>query len=120
MSKQVRTIAIDFDGVLHKYNGYQNGLVQGPIPGAKESVLRLLGEGNVVVVFTTRGYELVKNWLREHGFPDMHVTSEKQPFWVIIDDRAMRFDGSWDGMVEKIAAFEPYWITNRKKGATDD
>ena len=113
MSKQRRTIALDFDGVLHKYNGYQNGLVQGPIVGAKDAVETLLAAGNTVVVFTTRPPSLVEPWLKEHGFPPLEVTSVKRPFWVLVDDRAIHFGGSWEGLVKEIEAFKPWWIAAR-------
>ncbi len=51
-----RTIAIDFDGVIHDYNkGWQDGTIYGDaIPGAMRAVIRLLQHGYDVVIFTTR------------------------------------------------------------------
>lgn len=115
MSRERRTYAIDFDGVLHQYDGYKNGLIRGPIEGAREAVVELLDNGHEVVVFTTRDALIVNEWLAKHDFPKLEVTQQKRPFWLIIDDRAMPFDGSWDGMVQKALDFEPYWVRRRKK-----
>lgn len=49
-----RTIAIDFDGVLHRYAGYKGGKIDGPIRGARDAVAALQAAGHTVVVFTTR------------------------------------------------------------------
>lgn len=113
-TKQPRTIAIDFDGVLHEYEGYKGGQILGPRPGAKQAVTDLLQAGHTVVVFTTRPSTLVAPWLQEHGFPSLPVTATKSPFWAIIDDRAICFDGNWDRALAEIEGFEPYWLKKRR------
>lgn len=111
MSKrQKRTIAIDFDGVLHRYQGYRDGFIDGPIRGAREAVAGLVRAGHEVVVFTTRDAALVEAWLAQWSFPPLEVTNVKRPFWLILDDRAMAFNGRWDGVLEKIESFKPYWV----------
>ena len=108
--RQARTIAIDFDGVLHRYQGYRNGFIDGPIKGAREAVDLLLAEGHEVVIFTTRDKVLVEAWLERYSFArPLEVTNIKRPFWLILDDRAMNFDGHWEGVVERINRFKPYW-----------
>lgn len=113
MSRDKRTIAIDFDGVLHKYNGYQKGLIQGPMPGALEAVNKMTKQGHTVVIFTTRPASIVVPWLKEHGFPALEVTNEKRPFWAIIDDRAICFGGDWQSALSQLDSFEPYWVAAR-------
>ena len=51
-----RTIAIDFDGVVHDYTeGWRDGVIYGyAVPGAIRSIIRLLQQGYDVVLFTTR------------------------------------------------------------------
>lgn len=116
MSFPKRTVALDFDGVLHAYNGYQNGLIQGPIPGALDAVNHFLDIGWTVVVFTTRDRCMVWEWLRTHGFPPLDVVNKKEPFWVIVDDRALTFHGEWTPEFKtRVALFEPYWIRNRRE-----
>ena len=81
MSKQTRTIAIDFDGVLHRYSGYKGGVIDGPIKGARSAIGSLMRQGHTVVVFTTRDKALVEPWLAEHGFPPMHVSTVSRRGW---------------------------------------
>ena len=118
MSRAKRTIAIDFDGVLHQYNGFKGADVfSDPMPHARERVEELLARGHEVVVFTTRIAALVREWLQKHEFPALSVTCVKQPFWLIIDDRALRFDGDWAKLtVADIESAEPYWVKRRKNG----
>lgn len=111
MGKRDRTIAVDFDGVIHDYqDGFKDGSLYGdPMPGAQDTLKRLVEEGYKIVIFTVRlnsvWYESEKDkniykdkiavWLSEHGikagthFHDL--TGEKPPALVYIDDRAMRF-----------------------------
>lgn len=115
MSRPKRTIALDFDGVLHRYDGWQGGKIQGPIDGAREAVEKLLARGHEVVVFTTRDAQHVRQWLNKYDFPPLEITATKRPFYVLVDDRALRFDGQWgEEVVQAIEGFEPYWIKARK------
>jgi len=94
-----KTIAFDFDGVLHSYVSGWTGPVptDPPVPGAVEAIHKYLDEGYSVVILTTRaetdeGLEGTKNWLRENGFPPLTVTFHKVPAIAYIDDRAVHFD----------------------------
>jgi hypothetical protein len=106
-----RTVAVDFDGVIHDYNrGWSDGTIYGdPLPGSLEA-LRTLLEKYAVFVHTTRDPHQVGAWLYERGFdcvPDpggfefwneqgapLLITQRKLPAIAYIDDRAIRFE-SW-------------------------
>jgi hypothetical protein len=108
-----KTIAIDFDGVLHKYNGWQDGKIDGPIHGSLDAIKALCKKRHVII-FTTRPEAIVKEWLKKYGFPSLAVTNKKEKFYVMVDDRGIRFDGEWtDEIIHSIFKFEPYWIKNR-------
>ena len=115
------TIAVDFDGVLHSYTSpwvNEYTIPDPPVPGA----IAWLGEMSKkfdVVIFTTRGKTsrgrmAVKKWLWEHGvsapgadtWSDLpyRVTHEKPPALVYLDDRAMRFEGTFPTAAEVHAA----------------
>lgn len=90
------TIAIDFDGVLHKYSrGWQDGTIYDPpMEGAMEAVSKLVKKGHRVIVFTTRiALDDVRVWLIKHKFDiDINdVTNIKPIAHIYIDDRAVRF-----------------------------
>lgn len=110
MSK--KTLAIDFDGVLHKYSrGYQDGTIYDePIEGAKEALKSFVDAGWRVVIFTTRlndevnkdvftQYDAMLTWLFNNGFSEgihYHELTGKKPLAkYYIDDRAVRFT-NWD------------------------
>jgi hypothetical protein len=106
-----RTVAVDFDGVIHAYSkGWQDGSIYDePVPGAFTS-LRVLMSEYAVFVHTTRDPIQVGRWLHERGDFDVSLDTGHEVFWnekgtllitnrklpavAYIDDRAIRFE-SW-------------------------
>jgi 5'(3')-deoxyribonucleotidase len=104
MSKQ--RIAIDFDGVIHSFDGWKDGSIYGDvIPGALETIAKLSTKYEVYI-FTTRAREevnqidVIKNWLGDQAaaigldpvfFMRLTVTDKKLPAIAYIDDRGIRF-----------------------------
>ena len=103
MSKQ--TIAIDFDGVIHKYSkGWHDGTIyDGPVEGSLEAVKKLSKKYDVVI-FTARLANLnqddkiakifeITTWLLKNGFIKLikNVTGQKPKAVLYIDDRALHF-----------------------------
>lgn len=105
----MKTIAVDFDGVIHKYNEvwHDGTIYDDPIPGALVGV-KMLQKTYAVFVFTTRNTGDVALWLCEHGIDAVSdhriserlfwnnqelvlVTNRKLPAVAYIDDRAVRF-----------------------------
>lgn len=80
-----------------------------PLPGAR-TALYILEKHYQLVCFTTRDVEFVKSWLMRHGFPEMRVTNHKAMASVMLDDRAVRFEGEWtDKLIQQLVNFRPYW-----------
>lgn len=119
-----KVVAFDFDGVLHEYHGWNDGKLNGPIPGMLLLVDSLRAEGAYCVIHTTRDKTTVEGWLREHGFPDMDVYNTKwQRIDVFVDDRAFAFHPCFLETPETIAAlketllnFQPHW----RRGSTEE
>lgn len=108
----MKTVALDFDGVLHAYKGWKGDIPTGkPITGALPACRKLAKKFNLIV-FTTRKPEHVAQWLKKYNF-DMFdgITNEKPEWLVLVDDRCIRFNGIWEGLVEHIENFNPYWKT---------
>jgi len=65
-----KTVAIDFDGVIHKYShGYGDGSIYDePIEGAFDFIQKLMGEGYAVYIHSTRSPWKIKSWLLFHTF----------------------------------------------------
>lgn len=102
MKNTKKTIASDFDGVLHKYSmGWSDGTIYDvPVEGAREKIIMLLDAGFEVVVFTTRkDKKAIGKWLEHWDFPPLPITNEKIPALAYIDDRALRFT-NWEDTVK--------------------
>jgi hydroxymethylpyrimidine pyrophosphatase-like HAD family hydrolase len=91
------TIAVDLDGTLAHYNGYEGEDVIGrPIKPMLRRVRNWITDGKTVVIFTARAsresaIQPIKDWLKENGIGGLEVTNEKRPDFVsIYDDRAVQ------------------------------
>lgn len=107
------TLLLDFDGVLHNYNGEYapEGLAE-PLENARHACL-LLERDFRLICFTSRPSIWVEPWLRRHGFPKMPVTNVKIAAFAIIDDRAITFPGQWtDEFIASVKGFRPHWKLN--------
>lgn len=118
-----RTVAVDFDGVIHDYDGWRDGSIYGgPVDGAFDALSWLLSK-YYVVIHTSRSPGQVVAWLESHGFTAVRdslkfdetsstnidgtpglfwdsegillVTRRKYAAIAYIDDRAIRFL-DWD------------------------
>jgi hypothetical protein len=90
----MKTIAVDFDGVIHRYrDGWQGGeIYDDMMPGCFEAIGKLKDKGYRVVVFTSRKNLVpVRDWLENHFDYPLEVTNEKPPAIAYIDDRGIRF-----------------------------
>lgn len=104
-----RVICVDFDGVVHSYEkGWQDGQIYGQVTaGFFDWLSAVLTAGFVVTIYSSRsktegGVEAMQSWLRvqakgsERKLVEMlEFASEKPPAWITIDDRCIRFEGSW-------------------------
>lgn len=106
----MRTIAIDFDGVIHRYSkGYHDGsCYDEPMEGV-EDALRYLLRDYAVFVLSTRDPHDIQKWFEQH-LPQFEtrlipkagtifwdkqgiigITNRKLPAVAYIDDRGIRF-----------------------------
>ncbi|TAJ15895.1 hypothetical protein EPO56_00535 [Patescibacteria group bacterium] len=123
--KKPDRVAIDFDGVIHKYSyGRGDGSIYDePDISVLMGMSELIKEGYIVFVHTARHPRKIKTWLNHQypwfgsraakegvGFPvaiipkhDIHwreenilgITNHKLGAVAYIDDRAIHFTGSW-------------------------
>jgi hypothetical protein len=118
----MKTLAIDFDGVLSAYRGWKGpSHLDAPLEGAIDALRRYMTVYEVVI-FTTRadteeGGAALRSWLRNAGLKEeeidrIEITNRKPPAWLYIDDRCHLFTGNFPS-VEEIDAFKPYWQNNR-------
>ena len=108
-----KTIAIDFDGVIHQYSqGWQDGTIYDPpMEGALDAVKKL-ASNNKLVIFSTRAKDPVlrgnmMEWLKDHGFSPYfsNVTHEKVIAHIYIDDRGLRFH-DWSNTMDTLTEMD--------------
>ena len=110
-----KTIAVDFDGVIHDPYGaalYQFG---DPIRGAFKFLQALLDEDFDIVIFTTRVHsprqeQIIRDWFEDHGFAEpnsLKISLEKPAARLYIDDRGYQFTGKFPS-IDYIRSFSPW------------
>lgn len=130
MSKR---ICVDFDGVIHSYTSSWKGaavIPDPPVDGAIDFIRHLQLMGYEVVIHTTRASDeneadgallAIRRWLRDNGLVDhlsIAITDRKMPAEVYIDDRALRFEGTWPTPQQLEAAAKPWNKPNRKPASS--
>lgn len=72
----MKTICIDFDGVIHKYSeGWKDGSIYDTIiPGSLSVINYLVSNGYSVVIFSTRSPYQIKKWLQLHSNPLLYIS----------------------------------------------
>ena len=104
-----RNIAVDFDGVLNNYVGYDPHNLSTPRRGCKE-FLKELNKKYDVIIYSTRDASNILKWL-EHYRLDKYVktvTNKKPPAVAYIDDRAVRFNGDYRECLDNLIV-KAYW-----------
>ncbi len=104
-------ILIDLDGVLNEYRGnFQSDYIPQISDGAKEFLEKLSKSFNIII-FTTRNKKLVSKWLIKYDINKFvcGVTNIKEPAFLYIDDRAVRFNGNYNDLYGEISNFKVWY-----------
>jgi hypothetical protein len=116
-------LCLDFDGVIHSYkSGWQgaDNIPDLPVEGALDFILIALDHFRVAIFSSRSGQPdgiyamrkwFRKNWL-EAGLPgerekEIEWPVQKPAAFVMIDDRALTFTGTWPDM-ETLRAFKTW------------
>ena len=99
-----RTIAFDFDGVIHKYSkGWDDGSIYDvPMEDAFETLQKLHDDGYEIIIYGCRcnnqiQLDSLQNWMNDWqkkkkcGFPFKVAVSGKPMALAYVDDKAIRF-----------------------------
>ena len=119
LEDETKTIAIDFDGVIHSFEfGFHVGTIYGtPLPGSLESIKKI-AEKYKIVIYTAKakkdrplingktGTELVWEWLKKYKIDTLitDVTAEKPRAVCYIDDKAIQFI-NWNQALNDLSTF---------------
>tara|TARA_R110000824_G_scaffold24497_2_gene86247 strand:+ start:18176 stop:18577 length:402 start_codon:yes stop_codon:yes gene_type:complete len=114
--KDLRNVAIDFDGVVHDFSkGWHDGTCYGkPLPGSLDAIRKLSKNYNIII-FTAKvkpsrplvngmtGHQLVAQWLEDHNVLQYvdEITCEKPRAQIYIDDKGYRFE-NWKDALKQI------------------
>jgi hypothetical protein len=106
-----KTILIDLDGVLNTYTGDFDKKYIPPIKDGAYNFLEKLAAKFDIKIFTTRNKLLTIKWVFENGIDKFvgEVTNIKEPAWMIIDDRCINFQGSYDKIFDEIENFKVWY-----------
>lgn len=127
------TLSIDFDGVIHQYSkGYADGSIYDPpIKGAGRFIYDcMFVKFWSVFILSTRDPEQIKDWMEKILFQgkelpfkitvldpsikfwnakkNIGITNRKIAAHVYLDDRGLRFEGNFDGLIDEIQDFKTW------------
>jgi len=117
----MKTICIDFDGVIHDYSKGWRGvdIFDKPIEGADKATTLLKAKGWTIIIFTTRNdTPALREFLDSNHIkydyinynPNQPKGSEKGKLIadIYLDDRGIQFNGDWATAVNQIINFNPW------------
>lgn len=113
------TICFDFDGVLHSYTSGWKGVNIIPDEPVDIELMKVelekLKVNYDLVIYSTRaetddGIKAIWNWLDKYGLSSYfsEIYSTKPSAKCYIDDRAITFNGLWDGISNRILNFKTW------------
>ncbi|PCJ82692.1 MAG: hypothetical protein COA49_01120 [Bacteroidetes bacterium] len=102
-----KTLAVDFDGVIHKYSKGFQGLENAydpPMEGAREVLQRLKDKGYVLKIMSSRPALVIEEWLVKYEMSELFddVSNNKFAATVYLDDRGFHFT-NWESVEEKLS-----------------
>ena len=110
-----KSIAFDFDGVIHSYVSKfttDDEILDPPVNGIAESI-NYLRKKYKIYVFSSRckslaGRNAIIKYMRTNGIYFDEVVDKKPAVTVLVDDRAICFNGNPEDMIESIESFKPW------------
>jgi hypothetical protein len=109
----LKTIALDFDGVMNTYSGWkgEDNLYE-PRDGLSNFLEDLKDMEWRIVIYSTRDAGKIKSWLCKYQVNQYidEVCFRKPIATCYLDDRAITFEGDFVSILEKLeGGFKAYW-----------
>jgi hypothetical protein len=112
IERSIKTVCLDFDGVIHSYRSGWRGaanIPDPPIHGVREAIGHLRKTYRVVIHSarsrTDEGRAAMTQWLEKHNIEVDEICAHKPPAFVYVDDRAIPFKGEWSQTIAEINDF---------------
>ena len=104
----MKTILIDLDGVLNQYNGDFNPQYIPPIRKGAKQFIKKISKNFKLILFTSRNKLNATKWLIENNLDNYFadVTNIKEPCYLIIDDRCIKFSGDYQELNNNIKNYK--------------
>ena len=112
-NKLKKTLLIDLDGVLNEYSGnFDENVIPPPKRGARK-LLKQLSKDYKIKIFTSRDKQKAEKWVFEYKLNPyvQYVTNIKEPAYLQIDDRCIKFEGCYNNLLDQITNFK-VWYKN--------
>lgn len=106
-----KTILVDLDGVLNTYTGDFNKDFIPPIRDGAFEFIKNLSDKYIVKIFTTRSMIQASEWVLKNNLKEYisDVTNIKEPNYLMIDDRCIKFEGDFNLLEHKIKDFNTWY-----------
>jgi hypothetical protein len=108
----LKTICLDFDGVMNTYTGWKGeDELFNPRPGLEQFLTILTDRGYSVVVHSTRSSAKIDDWLDKHNLTQFitYVSSTKPKAVMYVDDRGFKFTGDFGEVLMALTVFKTHW-----------
>ena len=106
-----KTILIDLDGVLNTYDGKFDEQYIPPIKDGALEFIKNLSSSYKIKIFTTRNRLLASEWIINNKLKEYidDVTNIKEPSYILVDDRCIKFNGNYEDMQKQIKCFKVWY-----------
>ncbi len=108
-----KTLMIDLDGVLNTYSGLYDKNYISPIRDGAVDFLEKLSKEFLLILFTSRSKEHAQKWIKKYNIEKYFskITNIKEPSYLMVDDRCVRFNGDFNSLINDINNFK-VWYKN--------
>ena len=93
---------VDFDKTIAENTGHPLYI---PIEGADRFLNKLVELGETIVIHTSRpdaDKHKIKAWMEHYNLPFHEISCGKRLFKVYYDDKAVRYEGNWDAIINSL------------------
>ena len=115
----MKTICIDFDGVIHpnmKYLGTSK-IIEPPLEGVKDFLIELSKQFKIIIHSArcedSDGKEAIEKYLKKYNI-EYKVSENKPHAYIYLDDREINFNGDFEKAMKDIIEFRQ-WQEDKKR-----
>jgi len=103
--EQIKGIGVDFDDTIASNSGFPDFIPGEPLPGAVETLHKLVEQGYKIWIYTARpwtDYHNIEAYCEHYKIPARRIICGKPFFNCVVDDKNIEFDGDWKTVEYKI------------------